>query len=137
MIDLILGLERKFLEKHPAEVTSIAFCEDKVLISGSVDGRVNLYDLEDESTENPRMNRCQNCQDRRIPVAKVLTSAYFGVGVAVDIEGNARFYDLFRFRKITKFSSYNQREVGGDTRFLSQINKCKWRLTPNVTFEMT
>ena len=48
MIDLILGIEKKFLEKHPAAIASLAFFEDKVLVSGSVDGRVNLNDLEDE-----------------------------------------------------------------------------------------
>jgi hypothetical protein len=42
-----LGLEKNFLEKHPAEITSLAFWEDKVLISGSVDGRINISDLED------------------------------------------------------------------------------------------
>jgi len=38
IIDLILGLEKHFLEKHPAKITSMAFHEDKSLISGSVDG---------------------------------------------------------------------------------------------------
>jgi hypothetical protein len=47
---LILGIERQFLEKHPAEITALAFYEDKVLISGSIDGRVNLNDLEEGST---------------------------------------------------------------------------------------
>ena len=60
LIDLFLGIERKFLEKHPAEITSLAFFEDKVLMSGSVDGRINLNDLEDE-TDNAKINRCQNC----------------------------------------------------------------------------
>ena len=45
IIDLILGLEKHFLEKHPAKITSMAFHEDKSLISGSVDGRVNISDL--------------------------------------------------------------------------------------------
>jgi len=49
LIDLNLGLERQFLEKHPSEITTLAFWEDRVLISGSVDGRVNLNDLEEES----------------------------------------------------------------------------------------
>ena len=48
LIDLILGMERRFLEKHPAEISALAFWEDKVLISGSIDGRVNINDLEDE-----------------------------------------------------------------------------------------
>lgn len=48
LIDLVLGMERRFLEKHPAEISALAFWDDKVLISGSIDGRVNLNDLEDE-----------------------------------------------------------------------------------------
>jgi hypothetical protein len=65
-------------------------------------------------------------------VAKVLTSE-FGIGIAVDIEGNCRFYDLVRQRKIAKISSLNQRE--SEARFIQ--NKCRWRLLPNVTFEVT
>ena len=52
IIDLILGLEKHFLEKHPAKVTSIAFFEDKAIISGSVDGRINLSDLENLNNKN-------------------------------------------------------------------------------------
>lgn len=48
LIDMVLGLERKFLEKHPAEISALAFWDDKVLISGSIDGRVNINDLEEE-----------------------------------------------------------------------------------------
>jgi len=43
---LILGVEKHFLEKHPAAITSMSFFEDKALVSGSVDGRVNIADLE-------------------------------------------------------------------------------------------
>jgi|TARA_B110000285_G_scaffold227828_1_gene289769 WD40 repeat protein len=46
VIDLILGIERHFLEKHPSAVTTMAFFDDKALMSGSVDGRVNIADLE-------------------------------------------------------------------------------------------
>ena len=46
VIDLILGLEKHYLEKHPAKVTCLAFFEDMVILSGSVDGRVNVSDLE-------------------------------------------------------------------------------------------
>jgi WD40 repeat protein len=49
VIDLILGMEKYFVEKHPTAVTSIAFYEDKVIISGSVDGRINLCDLDSEN----------------------------------------------------------------------------------------
>jgi len=45
IIDLILGLEKHFLEKHPAKITTMAFYEDKSLISGSVEGRINISDL--------------------------------------------------------------------------------------------
>lgn len=64
IIDLILGIERHFLEKHPAAITSMSFFEDKALISGSVDGRVNIADLENldkKSATNLRFSMCQNC----------------------------------------------------------------------------
>ena len=47
-MDLILGVEKMFLEKHPAEISALAFWEDRALISGSIDGRVNISDLESE-----------------------------------------------------------------------------------------
>lgn len=42
--------------------------------------------------------------DRYIPIAAVCTGDY-GVGVAIDIEGNCRFYDFFRLRKLAKISA--------------------------------
>eukprot|EP00347_Sterkiella_histriomuscorum_P023831 403333237 len=146
LVDLILGMERRFLEKHPAEISALAFWDDKVLISGSIDGRINLNDLEDEFQQQPgavqnpmdppetqRLSKCQNCQDRRIPIAKVYASSDYGVGVVVDIEGNCRFYDLIRFRKMAKVSSLNSRD--SDARFVK--NNCKWRLIPNIAMEVT
>jgi hypothetical protein len=59
IIDLILGMEKQFLEKHPAAITSLAFFEEKCLMSGSVDGRVNLCDIEDGKSK--KHNKCQNC----------------------------------------------------------------------------
>lgn len=38
VLDLVLGFEKFFLEKHPNEISSLAFYEDKLLISGSIDG---------------------------------------------------------------------------------------------------
>lgn len=58
VIDLALGMEKFFLEKHPTAVSSLAFYEDKVLISGSIDGRVNLCDLDSENQE--KVYKCQN-----------------------------------------------------------------------------
>lgn len=108
IIDLILGIEKHFLEKHPAAVTSMSFFEDKVLISGSVDGRVNISDLENldrkKSNVNIRFQKMQNVMDRKIPISRCETSTDFGIGMAMDIEGNVRFYDLIRFKKMAKIS---------------------------------
>lgn len=112
-------------------MTSLAFYEDKVLMSGSVDGRVNLCDL--DSKEDPkRIFKAQNCMDRKIPVAQVVTSD-FGIGAALDIEGNCRFYDLIRLRKICKISSAAHQ--------LSAAKKgeevAKWRMLPKPTLITT
>ena len=53
--------------------------------------------------------------------------------MVVDIEGNCRFYDLIRFRKMAKVSSLNSRD--SDARFVK--NNCKWRLIPNIAMEVT
>lgn len=139
VIDLILGVEKHFLEKHPAAITTMSFYEDKALISGSVDGRVNISDLENldkkkAATSNSvlRFSKCQNCQDRKIPVAKVDTSTEFGIAMAVDIEGNCRFYDLLRFRKMGKLSS-GQARVADE----AKEGPHKFKLMQNVCLEMT
>ena len=68
VIDLILGVEKFFLEKHPAAITTMSFFEDKSLISGSVDGRVNISDIENMNKKKKGLNynkirfsKCQNC----------------------------------------------------------------------------
>ena len=38
VIDLVLGFEKYFLEKHPAEISALAIWDEKVLMSGSIDG---------------------------------------------------------------------------------------------------
>ena len=101
ILDLQLGIEKYFVEKHPAMITALEFYEEKVLVSGSVDGKVNLVDLDSE--DQKRVYKCQNCQDRKIPVAKIVTSDY-GIAAVVDIEGNCRWYDMIRLRKICKIS---------------------------------
>lgn len=65
-------------------------------------------------------------------MAKVIASDY-GIGAAVDIEGNCRFYDLIRLKKIAKISSLNQRE--SEAKFTA--NTCRWKQLPTVTFEVT
>lgn len=109
MLDLALGVEQHFLEKHPVAISSLAFMEDKVLMSGSIDGRVNIVDLESDNAN--KILTCQNCQDRRIPIARVITSD-FGIGAALDVEGNCRLYDLHRLRKICKVTA-NMPDVAG------------------------
>ncbi len=67
IIDLILGVEKIFVEKHPGEITTMSFWEDKVLMSGSIDGRVNVCDIEAEievpaeAKSEKRVLRNQNC----------------------------------------------------------------------------
>ena len=46
----------------------------------------------------------QNVMDRKIPISRCETSTDFGIGMAMDIEGNVRFYDLIRFKKMAKIS---------------------------------
>ena len=42
-------------------------------------------------------------------------ASHYGIGIAVDVEGFCRFYDLVRLKKIAKISSSNSRDV--DARF--------------------
>ncbi len=35
----------------------------------------------------------------------MVLAADFGIGIAIDIEGNCRFYDLIRLRKLAKISA--------------------------------
>lgn len=120
LLDLTLGIERSFIEKHPAAISALAFFDDKVLVSGSIDGKVNLCDIENEECKT--VYKCQNCQDRRIPIASVISSD-FGIAIVTDIEGNCRFYDLIRLKKIAKISS----AVPGVK------TPTKWRMIPNPT----
>ena len=122
VLDLQLGIEKFFVEKHPAAITAMEFYEDKVLVSGSVDGRVNLCDL--DSDNQARIYKCQNCQDRKIPIAKIVTSEY-GIATVLDIEGNCRLYDMIRLRKLCKISC---RPLDRGTR-----QTTSWRMLPHAT----
>jgi WD40 repeat protein len=138
VIDLTLGIEKFFLEKHPTSISSMAFYENKSLISGSICGRINISDLENMERQNSskkehtlRFSMCQNCQDRRIPIANVNTSEEFGLGMAIDIEGNCRFYDLRRFKKMAKVNASGVR-IDGD-----RAAQTKFRLLGDVCVTMT
>ncbi len=93
VIDMALEEEKYFLEQHPAVVTCLAFHEDRILMWGSVDGRVNQCDLDSEN--QARVFKCQNVMDQQVPLAAVATGEF---GVAVDVEGNCLFYDFHRLR---------------------------------------
>lgn len=75
LIDLILGVEKHYFEKHPSAISSLDFFLDKALISGSICGRVNISDIENlGQTPNPlnqpvKFWKAQNLQDRRVPIA--------------------------------------------------------------------
>ena len=56
-------MEKRFLEKHPAEISALAFWDEKVLVSGSIDGRINMSDLEDELNLNPAAPRVLSLDD--------------------------------------------------------------------------
>lgn len=132
IIDLILGIEKHFLEKHPTAITAMSFYNDKSLITGSVDGRVNISDLENmeknKKKSNPvnlRFSKCQNCQDRKIPVSRIETSSDYAIGMVIDIEGNCRFYDLIRFKKMAKLKSNPQMDAkDGPSKFRMIQNSC-------------
>lgn len=49
VLDLILGFEKHFLEKHPTSVSALSFFEDKTVVSGSICGQVHLSDLHSSS----------------------------------------------------------------------------------------
>ena len=132
IIDLILGIEKHFLEKHPAAITAMSFYNDKSLITGSVDGRVNISDLENmeknKKKSNPvnlKFSKCQNCQDRKIPISRIETSSDYAIGMVIDIEGNCRFYDLIRFKKMAKLRSNPQMDTkDGPSKFRMIQNSC-------------
>lgn len=83
-----------------------------------------------------RRSKCQNCQDRRIPVSGIVVNSEYGIGIVADIEGNCRFYDLIRAKKMAKVSSHNNRDI--EAKFIvSPELKCKWRMLPTVAFEVS
>ena len=57
----------------------------------------------------------------------------FGIALAIDIEGNCRFYDLHRFKKMAKVNSANVRI---DTENIGHV-ATKFRLLQNPCLEMS
>lgn len=139
IIDLVLGVEKHFLEKHPSEISTLAFYDNKALVSGSICGRVNISDLDAieaskvKAKREPKFSMCQNCQDRKIPVAYVSVTSEFGIALAIDVEGNCRFYDLHRFKKMAKVNSANVR-IDNESHHLIPT---KFRLLQSSCLQMT
>lgn len=57
IVDLVLGVEKHFLEKHPSQISTLAFYDNKALVSGSICGRVNISDLEAIETSKVKAKR--------------------------------------------------------------------------------
>lgn len=94
--DINMGVEKNILECHGGPVTSISFYQDKAVITGSTFGSVYINNIEEADGETLKFNQ-SNCQDEYIPIAKVLATEY-GIGIALDVKGNVRLYDMLRFK---------------------------------------
>ena len=98
--DLNVGVEKWILEWHGGPVTSISFYQDKSVITGSTFGTVYINNIEENDEETLKFHQ-SNCQDEYIPIAKVLATEC-GIGIALDVKGNIRLYDMIRYKKISK-----------------------------------
>jgi len=99
--DISVGIEKSVLECHGGPVTTISFYQDKSVITGSTFGSVYINSLEEQGDDETLKFSQSNCQDENIPIAKVLATDY-GIGIALDIMGNIRLYDMMRHKKIAK-----------------------------------
>jgi len=96
--DLVLNQQKFVLDKHLETVTVLSFFEDWRVISGSKDGTVHMYDLQD-----PRNNiKYQHLfQTSGNSIVEIGVSDH-GIGFAIDNQRNLRAYDLFHFQKVFK-----------------------------------
>jgi hypothetical protein len=99
--DLNIGIEKWVLECHGGPVTTISFYQDRSVITGSTFGSVYINSLEEQGDDETLKFNQSNCQDENIPIAKVLATEY-GIGVALDVMGNVRLYDMIRHKKMAK-----------------------------------
>ena len=99
--DINIGIEKNVLECHGGPVTSISFFQDKSVITGSTFGSVYINSIEEQNDEDTLKFNQSNCQDEYIPIVKVLATEY-GIGIALDVKGNIRLYDMLRYKKIAK-----------------------------------
>ena len=74
--------------------------------------------------------------DQNYPVVKCCVSES-GMAIVCDIMGNARMYDLIRYRKICKIAPYLRKTVGvSDSDIELDGVKETWRYLPNVCFHI-
>ena len=76
----------------------MSFFKNKTLISGYLDVRVNISDLENLDKKKGTLSnnliwlsKCIFCKDRKIPVGKVDTCSEFRIAMVDDIDGNCKF----------------------------------------------
>ena len=96
--DVGLNQQKFVLDKHRLSVTVVSFYEDWRLISGSKDGTVHLYDLQDKSNNIKYQHVFQVSGNSIVEIG--VNDA--GVAFALDNQRNLRAYDLFHFQKIFK-----------------------------------
>ena len=96
--DLILNQQKYVLDKHSDEVTALTFFEDWRLISGSKDGTVHLFDLQNPQNNIKYQHLFQVTGNSIVDISVNDT----GIAFAIDNQRNLRAYDLFHFQKIFK-----------------------------------
>jgi len=96
--DLLIQAEKQALDRHLSEVTQMEFFEDWRLITGSKDGGVNLYDLQDIS-KTKKYEHVYKVKGNSIVSIQVNEA---GMAFVLDNKRNFRTYDLYHFEKIFK-----------------------------------
>lgn len=112
-------------------MTSISFYQASTIITGSQYGSVylNTLDNDPELLTTLKFNQ-SNVQDEHIPVVKVLATDY-GIGMALDLKGNLRLYDLIRYRKIAKGKDRKAKDEIAERVRESDLSKA-FRVWPRV-----
>ena len=84
------------LQCHGGPVTSISFYGSR-LITGSKFGSVYINSIDEYDDPDSLKFNQSNVMDENIPVCKVLATNY-GIGLALDVQGNVRMYDMIRYK---------------------------------------
>ena len=103
------------LSKHRGPVTCLAYVLENELVSGGADGAVHFVsDVSDSSTTTMHGNLTMNLRNStaRKPVVIVKTLPH-RLALAIDVEGQARLYDLPNSIKLGKVSARPKLGVDG------------------------